>query len=47
MTNLINKITKLAMIPIIAGGLNGCNLDYSKQEQSEILYERGKVITTL
>ena len=35
------------MIPIIAGGLNGCNLNYSKQEQSEILYEKGKVITTL
>ena len=47
MKNLIGKITKLAMIPIITGSLNGCNLDYSKQEQSEILYERGKVITTL
>lgn len=24
MTNLINKITKFAMIPILAGSLNGC-----------------------
>lgn len=24
MTNLINKISKLAMIPILAGSLNGC-----------------------
>lgn len=24
MTNLINKLTKLAMIPILAGSLNGC-----------------------
>lgn len=47
MKTLKNKLTKFIMIPIIAGGLNGCNMDYSKQEQSEILYEKGKVKTTL
>jgi len=45
MTNLINKITKLSTFLILAGSLNSC--DYTKTEQSEILYEKGKVITTL
>ena len=48
MTNLINKITKNVLVPLaFAGSFCGCNLDYSEQEQSEILYEGGKVITTL
>lgn len=46
MTNLINKITKFAMIPLVAGSLNGCK-EQTKYEQSDILYEKGKVITTL
>ncbi len=40
---LINKLKKLAIIPILAGSLNSCG-NQTKYENSEILYEKGKVI---
>ena len=46
MTNLISKLTKLVMIPAVSIMLNGCS-EYTKKEQSKILYEKGKVVTTL
>ena len=46
MTNLISKLTKLVMIPAVSIMLNGCS-EYTKNEQSKILYEKGKVVTTL
>ena len=44
----LKSLAKLAMIPILAGSLalNGCS-DYTKNEQSEVLHEKGKVVTTL
>ena len=43
MTNLINKILGIGALGL---ALAGCS-EYTKKEQSEILYEKGKVITTL
>ncbi len=47
MKNLINKLGIGALGLILAGSLNGCGPNYSEREQSEVLYEKGKVITTL
>ncbi len=43
----MKTLTKILGIGALALTFNSCNLDYTKQEQSEILYEKGKVITTL
>ena len=43
MKNLINKIIGIGALAI---ALNGC-AEYTKEEQSGILYEKAKVITTL
>ena len=45
----MKNLTNLFLISGIAGSLafSGCNFNYSEEEQSEILYEKGKVITTL
>lgn len=37
MTNLINKLTKLAMIPIITGSLNGCR-DGRESVETKFVY---------
>lgn len=56
MKTLFNKIKESGMLPMYIMILGGCflgtflkwgNYNYVKQEQSEILYKRGKVITTI